>query len=570
MLFCSVLLQWKRLIFCARASKVLNVSQRNWATIERELFAISWGCEKLRCFVYGLHFEVYTDHKPLVGLFKKTGEVPNNRMQIMLLSIAEYDITVNYLPGIRNIIADYGTRQIDISEWDKPSYDDPEGIHELLAFETNQVSDSHFFHKSNISERDLQIIQKLKLDSYQTNQCLMVTFRSANYIWLPQHSKRAFFWKIHSHLHSGATKILQQLRKQNIYWSNAANEIEILLSQCICAVKKDTVPKPYSERRPITAAHPLHILSIDLYTFDGIDYFTAICIFSKFAWVRKIKNGQASTVCAIYEQFCSEFQEPIYVSCDNGPEFNLIPTQKVSNPSYHPQANSIVERFHLELGKQSRIHNITPDKAVHVLNSSDSKLQMSVYLNNEFHHVNMCVMEYTTRVFRYNDLVWRHVNRRARGKQEDTYTGPHRILKRMGTLSYQITSHLKNSRKCQVNLNDIKKFHVPDTTIWKMERNHLEQAAAVMDVRIKNDVVLINFGAIEAVIQDILDHKIPHVQFVVIPDWPCMSWYERLHQEITAEAVKLPNDENTFVDLKERPLGLFPWDNWLFAIQTET
>jgi len=29
------------------------------------------------------------------------------------------------------------------------------------------------------------------------------------------------------------------------------------------------------------------------------------------------------------------------------------------------------------------------------------------------------------------------------GDQEDTYTGPHRILKRMGTLSYQITSHLK-------------------------------------------------------------------------------------------------------------------------------
>ena len=77
---CAVLLQRKRLIFCA--SKVLNVSQRNWATIERELFAISWGCKKLRCFVYGLHFEVYTDHKPLVGLFKKTGEVPNNRMQI--------------------------------------------------------------------------------------------------------------------------------------------------------------------------------------------------------------------------------------------------------------------------------------------------------------------------------------------------------------------------------------------------------------------------------------------------------------------------------------------------------
>ena len=51
-------------------------------------------------FVYGLHFEVETDHKPLVALSKKTGEVPNNRMQVMLLSTAEYNITVNYLPGI--------------------------------------------------------------------------------------------------------------------------------------------------------------------------------------------------------------------------------------------------------------------------------------------------------------------------------------------------------------------------------------------------------------------------------------------------------------------------------------
>ena len=86
---------------------MLNLAhcQRNWATIERELFAVTWGCKKTRCFIYGIKFEVYTDHKPLVGLLNKSGEVLNSRMQQMLLATTEYDFTIQYLPGTRNIIA---------------------------------------------------------------------------------------------------------------------------------------------------------------------------------------------------------------------------------------------------------------------------------------------------------------------------------------------------------------------------------------------------------------------------------------------------------------------------------
>jgi hypothetical protein len=110
---CVVLMQQQRIVFCA--SKVLNSAQRNWAIIERELFAVAWGCKKLRCFLYGVHFVVYTDHKPLVGLFNKQGQVPNTRIQQiqqMLLTAAEYNFEIQYVPGVRNIIADYGSRQI--------------------------------------------------------------------------------------------------------------------------------------------------------------------------------------------------------------------------------------------------------------------------------------------------------------------------------------------------------------------------------------------------------------------------------------------------------------------------
>ena len=54
------------------------------------------------------------------------------------------------------------------------------------------------------------------------------------------------------------------------------------------------------------------------------------------------------------------------------------------------------------------------------------------------------------------------------------------------------------------------------------------------------------------------------MEFLVVPDWPCMTWYVRLHEKITAEAIKLPNEEDLFIDKKNFPLGVFAWDSWLF------
>ena len=278
-----------------------------------------------------------------------------------------------------------------------------------------------------------------------------------------------------------------------------------------------------------------------------------------------MQNEEASTILKVYEEFCATHQEPLLISCDNGGEFNLIETPKINNPYYHLQANSGIERFHLELGKQCRIHNLLPPEAVHKITADESKLLMSVHLKNEFYESEMCVLQYNTRKFRYNELVWRHINRRARAKHEDTYSGPHRILAAAGEFSYFITSHLKTSRKLQVNLNDIKKFHVPDTRGWTLNLTDLDAAINTLGVLVRNKTVLIDFNSIEALIEDVLEDKLPHIQFVVIPEWPCMAWYKRLHNEIRAEAVKLTSKPE-FLNDKGKALGMFAWENWLFAL----
>ena len=117
---CAVLVQDGRLIYCL--SKVLSKHQRNWAIIEKELLAISWGCKKLRYCLLGRSFTVKTDHAPLVHLVKKIDSIENQRMLTMVLSMVEYDFVIEYFPGVKNVLADFGSRMIDPDDWEEEGF----------------------------------------------------------------------------------------------------------------------------------------------------------------------------------------------------------------------------------------------------------------------------------------------------------------------------------------------------------------------------------------------------------------------------------------------------------------
>ena len=80
--------------------------------------------------------------------------------------------------------------------------------------------------------------------------------------------------------------------------------------------------------------------------------------------------------------------------CDNGPEFNYIEGDKILSPSDHPQANSILERFHRELAKMCRIHNCSPVQAVKYLRSLQSKVMLFSELKIRFSEQSMSIIDY--------------------------------------------------------------------------------------------------------------------------------------------------------------------------------
>ncbi len=82
--------------------------QRKWAAIEREAYAIVYCLEKLRPYLWGAEFEIFTDHKPLRALF--TGEMANTRVQRWAVLIAEFAAPIKYREGRNNIRADFLSR----------------------------------------------------------------------------------------------------------------------------------------------------------------------------------------------------------------------------------------------------------------------------------------------------------------------------------------------------------------------------------------------------------------------------------------------------------------------------
>ena len=75
-------------------STQLAGAQLRWATIEKEAYAVVYALTKLRPYVYGSEFIIYTDHKPLKALFLLA--VKNTKIQRWAVLIAEYGAPIEY------------------------------------------------------------------------------------------------------------------------------------------------------------------------------------------------------------------------------------------------------------------------------------------------------------------------------------------------------------------------------------------------------------------------------------------------------------------------------------------
>ena len=72
------------------------------------MMAIVLGIEFFRPYLYGRRFVVRTDHRPLTWL--RDSATTSGRLARWLIKVREYDIAIEFISGVDNVIADAFSR----------------------------------------------------------------------------------------------------------------------------------------------------------------------------------------------------------------------------------------------------------------------------------------------------------------------------------------------------------------------------------------------------------------------------------------------------------------------------
>ena len=86
----------------AFASRSLAPAEKKYSQLDKEGLAIIFGVKRFHQYLFGRHFTILSDHKPLQHLFKETSATPtlaSARIQRWVLTLGAYDYQIEYKPG---------------------------------------------------------------------------------------------------------------------------------------------------------------------------------------------------------------------------------------------------------------------------------------------------------------------------------------------------------------------------------------------------------------------------------------------------------------------------------------
>jgi len=334
-------------------SRTLNKHECNYGITDLEGTALIYCVTKFKPYILGNPIQtiVYTDHKPLIGIFKRNKEPTNARQTRWITEVSSLGIEIKYEPGKRNVIADALSRVRREEDKTVLATKITTGLDEnLLSKVIKEFIEEKF---TNIDGTEYFIdgntYRKLVTD---TNERIKLILEA------------------HNIGHEGYHKTYQRLRK-SYYWNNMVNDIKRVIFKCDkCQLNK---PQPYPlpvEDIPTPVEGPFTHLGLDIigplkktlnnnqYIFVLVDYFT------KWVEAEPTENITSKDVIKFLINVFARHGVPQVITTDNGVQFSSDMTKIFLDlydvyikftSTYHPESNGLTENRNKEIGKLLRL-----------------------------------------------------------------------------------------------------------------------------------------------------------------------------------------------------------------------
>lgn len=315
------------------ASRTLTPAEQNYAQIEKEMLAITFGLEKFHQWTYGRRVSVVTDHKPLVAIKSKPLCKAPRRLQAMLLKTQTYDFELRYKPGAEMTLSDTLSRAPACDVRDDTSVE----IVNNLAFTPFSKTRLEQIRKEVDHDEALAELKKviqqgwpiLRQDvpesvrpffDYRDELAMQdgIILRGERIV-IPSSMRREMLRKAHEG-HLGINSCVRRAREL-IFWPGMSAALRLYVESChVCAAmpvkqsKEPLIIHPAPDR-------PWQKVGTDIMEVEGRNYLITVDYYSKYFEVDFLADMSAATVIARLKQHCARYGIPDKIISDNGPQF---------------------------------------------------------------------------------------------------------------------------------------------------------------------------------------------------------------------------------------------------------
>ncbi|XP_046568676.1 uncharacterized protein K02A2.6-like [Haliotis rubra] len=363
------------------ASRSLSDVERRYSQTEKEALALVWACEKFHPYIYGISFELVTDHKPLEAIYSPKSK-PCARIERWVLRLQQYDFKVVYAPG-RSNIADPLSR-LSREQFVKPqavSSSAEEYVRFVAVNATPQAVTTREVEGASATDDELEMVRQC-IDSSDWNHCELKQYvivsselcrigklvLRGNRIVIPMCLRPRVLSLAHEG-HLGVVGTKQNLRSK-VWWPNMDKDAERLCKTChgCQLVSKPSPPEPIQTTE--LPSKPWENLAMDFLgpLPSGESILVVIDYYSRYYEYKVMKSTTAQKTVDVLKGMFSRHGLPVSIYSDNGPQFvsEVMGDYLTDSGIEHhrvtprwPQANGEVERQNQSLVKRLKIAHAT-------------------------------------------------------------------------------------------------------------------------------------------------------------------------------------------------------------------
>lgn len=321
-----------------------NAAEKNYTSYELEVLAIVRCLKKLRIYLLGLNFTIFTDCQAFQATMKKKDLCA--RVARWAIVIQEFNCEVIHRPGKNMLHVDALSRFPVIMRVEN-------GL--LCRIKKAQEKDEYCNLIFNVLKRE-------SYNSFEVRNGVLYKFCDGNYLLVvPKLLEREVIKIAHEkgHMNSRTT---ENVIKQEFFIPKLSKKIDNVISNCIaCILSTKKQGKTECYLNPIDKTDvPLHTYHVDhlgplASTAKNYKYlFVVIDGFSKFCWLYPVKSTTTNDVLQKLELQKEVFGNPVRIVTDKGTAFtsNIFEDYCTSNSIQHisittgvPRGNGQVERL---------------------------------------------------------------------------------------------------------------------------------------------------------------------------------------------------------------------------------